>query len=133
MYLKPETRFAAEFMGLSTMIEGKITEGGRAIVTALGRLPVSATHGLADGAAAALSIRPEDLLTQPLEGAVALGETTILEASFLGPHAKVTAAPRAAPEQRITLLLPHRQPAIIGASLQMFIRMEHAVLLPAGD
>ena len=89
VYLKPATRFTAQFMGESNLLEGRITRGsaGRAVVeTALGTLPVDGNG--ANGTSVTLALRPEHMSVggSPPAGWIAGPEATLIETLFLGTH-----------------------------------------------
>ena len=96
IYSRPADSFVADFIGNSTLVEGRIRErhGDLAtIATALGDIAAPAAEGLAAGDAAMLVIRPELLSTRG-EGAAAFtgsvrncvfqGERSMIEAEVAG-------------------------------------------------
>ena len=86
VFLRPRTRFVAEFIGRTNLLEG-VAESADTLV--VGRLRLRVGGGLAPGARAAVSVRPHDIVLAPV-GAVhtRAGDTTlrgtITRASFLG-------------------------------------------------
>ncbi len=67
LYEAPATRFAADFIGRMNFLEGRRRED-RFEVPGLGSFPAANLVTLADGAAAALAIRPERLQLHAAEG-----------------------------------------------------------------
>ena len=90
IYLRPVSRFTADFMGESNFIPGSVAQAGDGRVsvdTALGRFDVEG-EGEA-GSPVTLSVRPEHLRT---DGAGrALGSATVLESGFFGTHHQCSA------------------------------------------
>jgi spermidine/putrescine ABC transporter ATP-binding subunit len=64
LYEEPANRFAADFIGLMNLIEGRVAPGGLA-VEGLGRILPAPDKGLPDGATATLAIRPERIRVRP--------------------------------------------------------------------
>jgi spermidine/putrescine ABC transporter ATP-binding subunit len=64
LYEEPANRFAADFIGLMNLIEGRAAPGGLA-VEGLGRILPAADKSLASGATATLAIRPERIRVRP--------------------------------------------------------------------
>ena len=59
VYQFPHTRFVAEFVGRSNILEGVVGADGASVDTTLGALPCRHTHGLAPGEPATVSVRPD--------------------------------------------------------------------------
>jgi spermidine/putrescine transport system ATP-binding protein len=92
VYSRPATRFTASFMGESTIVEGKVAaaSGGSVTVeTPIGRL-VTAGEA-AQGDAAAIAIRPENLSPEPRPGDREICEATVREVVFQGSFKRVLA------------------------------------------
>ncbi|HUG61609.1 MAG TPA: ABC transporter ATP-binding protein [Methylomirabilota bacterium] len=92
VYARPATRFAATFMGESTLIEGLVAVAGAETVgvdTPEGRLVVPGRA--AAGATVAVSIRPERLRTSPVDGSVPVVVATVEETVFQGGFVRVRA------------------------------------------
>lgn len=76
IYQAPQTRFVADFIGTTNLLEGRIVSaqsGGQTIAdTPVGRLVVGTSKPLVPGDTVSVSIRPEDILiaTTELTGAV---------------------------------------------------------------
>ncbi|MBH0237314.1 ABC transporter ATP-binding protein [Methylobrevis albus] len=134
VYARPATRFAAGFMGESTLIEGTVRgrDGERlAVTTADGEFRLAAdAHTGAAGAAVAVAIRPERLRLAPRPGDVTVATATVSETVFQGGFVRVKARSEAG-----TLLLakvpPEEAPAA-GARITLFAAAGDLVLIP-GD
>ena len=91
VYTAPRSRFVAEFVGASNLIEGHIlaTSGESATVqTPLGALTCRRTDGLGPGERVLVCTRPEDtavLRAPPADGANVL-LATVTRVTFLGDH-----------------------------------------------
>ena len=124
IYMRPATRFAASFMGESTLIGGTVAAARDelcAVETALGRLELRAAATLA--ANVTLAIRPEHLALHPSTGSgaaqrglggsapsgqamVSLGDATITETVFQGSFRRVLAESKREPSIRFVARLP---------------------------
>jgi iron(III) transport system ATP-binding protein len=85
VFLRPRTRFVAEFIGKTNLVEGVAVAADTIAVGSL-RLRV-ASAGLVSGARVAVSIRPHDIaLASPGSGATGVNALrgTVQRASFLG-------------------------------------------------
>lgn len=65
IYQYPHTRFVAEFVGQSNILEGIIGEDGRTIHTDIGPIPCHHTHNSKPGTKVFVSIRPSSLEQDP--------------------------------------------------------------------
>jgi iron(III) transport system ATP-binding protein len=90
IYLKPATRFVAEFIGSTNFVPGKVARGGPDALVEIegGNLRCAIPNGLAAGAKVLVSIRPEDVVLRAAGGAAA-GEINrisgrVVEQIFLG-------------------------------------------------
>lgn len=87
IYLRPASRFSANFMGENNLIEGEIADVSDdkiQIETALGNLSLPGEG--AQGAKLAIALRPEHLQLTPSEQRVHLGCGTVEDSSFFGTH-----------------------------------------------
>ncbi len=130
VYLRPRTRFTADFMGDSNFIDGRVAAVAGAQVTvdtALGRFAV---EGAAEvGQAVTLSVRPEHVHAgAPKAEAQPLGTARVVEAGFFGTHHQCTAALDAA-ERPFKVRLPQKQGIAPGAELALFADPADMVLL----
>jgi len=82
VYARPRTRFAATFMGDSTILPARF--GTDWAETALGRLPTSPRGGTA------VAIRPENLRLSADAGALPLGDMMVVDRVFQGAFARVS-------------------------------------------
>ncbi len=83
VYLRPHTRFVAEFMGNTDFIPGRVGPSGAA-ETALGLIPLQTSF--APGAAVDVALRPDDVGFTLLDSAAAAApaNATIVSRQFLG-------------------------------------------------
>jgi iron(III) transport system ATP-binding protein len=82
VYLQPQSRFVAEFMGNTDFIPGRVSASGPA-QTALGPVPIQSV--LPPGAAVEVALRPDDVDFTPVDGAAPSGANArILSRQFLG-------------------------------------------------
>ena len=130
VYLRPRTRFTADFMGDSNFIDGRVVEaaGGRVTVdTALGRFTIEGTATLGQGVT--LSVRPEHVQAGDAKaGAQALGTARVLESGFFGTHHQCTAALEGV-ERVFKVRLPQKQGIAPGAELALFAEPADMVVL----
>ncbi|MDX1576207.1 MAG: ABC transporter ATP-binding protein, partial [Kiloniellales bacterium] len=130
IYLRPKTRFAADFMGDSNFIDGRVIEaaGDRVTVdTALGRFSLDGAAAV--GQAVTLSVRPEHVqAVAPAAAAQPLGTARVLEAGFFGTHHQCTAVLEAA-ERPFKVRLPQKDAIAPGAELALFADPADMVLL----
>jgi len=131
VYLKPRTRFTADFMGESNMFEGKViqrTGEHIEVETVFGRLQVS---GAAEpGATVHLSIRPEQIKAEAggMRQLVALGKLKVEEVSFFGTHRRCQGR-HATSNHPLILRLPQNQPAAAGEEIAIAVQRDDIVLL----
>ena len=90
IYLRPATRFVAEFIGSTNFVPGTVARGGPDALVEIegGSLRCALPNGLAAGARVLVSIRPEDVVLRAAGGAGA-GEANripgrVVEQIFLG-------------------------------------------------
>ena len=85
IYSRPQSRFAAEFVGIANLLPGTLGNDGRQhfVATALGRFAVSPPAPLA-GPEASVCLRPEDIAFAPAaEGPGPFGQLT--HVTYAGP------------------------------------------------
>lgn len=121
VYARPATRFAATFMGESTIVPGVVDAQDR-IATALG---VFAAPGLAAGSAACIAIRPEHVQIGPDIPAV------VKDVVYQGSFKRVTATPVQAPDIRLLARLPAGTP--IQESAHVSLRLDPAGIIVLRD
>ncbi|CAM5761883.1 ABC transporter ATP-binding protein [Labrys miyagiensis] len=85
LYERPASIFAAEFIGISNLLRGKVE--GAAFVTPDAALPLPPTCPLANGEAGALVIRPEKLTIANAGGGLLAGRVT--ESIYAGSETRV--------------------------------------------
>ena len=129
VYLRPASRFTANFMGDNNLLEGRVTEaaeGRVTVATALGEFTVEGEA--AAGVMGALSIRPEHLYTEPGAGRVALGGAVVEETAFFGTYHQCSARLEALDEP-VKLRLPQKRMVQPGESLALYGDTADMVLL----
>ncbi|CAB1061139.1 ABC transporter, ATP-binding protein (cluster 1, maltose/g3p/polyamine/iron); ABC transporter, ATP-binding protein (cluster 10, nitrate/sulfonate/bicarbonate) [Olavius sp. associated proteobacterium Delta 1] len=131
VYMKPRSRFTANFMGESNMFEGQVIErnGDKIDVeTVFGRLQVS---GAAEpGTSVHLSIRPEQIKAGggDQKGHVSLGKLKVREVSFFGTHHRCQGQ-HIESDLAMIIRLPQYQAAQPGEDLTISVLREDIVLL----
>ncbi len=129
VYLRPASRFTANFMGDNNLIEGRVVEaaGGRVTVeTALGTFTV---EGMAEaGAPAALSIRPEHLYSEAGDARLAIGHARVREVGFLGTHHQGTTSLEGL-DQPLRVRLPQKRMITPGEEIPLYADPADMVLL----
>ena len=84
LYFKPETLFAADFLGSSNLFFGKIDAASGTLVTGAGKLPYeNAAPGAADTGEAVLMVRPESLSMEAKQNWPGI-EAEVLDTVVLG-------------------------------------------------
>jgi spermidine/putrescine transport system ATP-binding protein len=114
VYSRPATRFAATFMGESTILPGR--SDGASIETALGRFA-------APPGATSIAIRPEHV---SLGGDIAAMAADVV---FQGSFKRVTAVPDAAPDTPLLARLPADAAVAAGDRLGLKIDAAHVIAL----
>lgn len=77
IYQRPATPFVANFIGVSSRLGGTVADAGRGLVAIEGEtFEAPSAKGLAQGAAVALYLRPEDVLLSPAEPGTRQGRVT---------------------------------------------------------
>ncbi|MBS4021255.1 MAG: ABC transporter ATP-binding protein [Dethiobacter sp.] len=80
IYQYPENKFVATFVGQSNILEGKMARDEESVITDLGIIPCSHTHGLKSGEEVYISIRPDSFEMDP-EGQI---KGRIKESTYTG-------------------------------------------------
>jgi spermidine/putrescine ABC transporter ATP-binding subunit len=89
VYARPATRFVADFVGESNLLDGIARDGASAEAAGFGPVMLAASAG-APGAKATLLVRPEALrIGAPAAGIANRATATILETVFLGLSVKL--------------------------------------------
>jgi spermidine/putrescine transport system ATP-binding protein len=109
VYARPATRFAATFMGESTIVPGRVEADGQ-VRTALGLFPAS---GQVPGTEVHVAIRPEHVRVGPAIPA------TVKDVVYQGSFKRVTATPTAAPDIQLLARLPAGEPVQEGAEISL--------------
>jgi spermidine/putrescine transport system ATP-binding protein len=131
VYQRPATRFAATFMGESTLIEGTVTTsgGGRAwIETRLGHLDLPGDYST--GASVVLALRPEHLLFGSGIGRMPLGAAEVIDVVFQGSFKRVLATSVIDPEVTFIVKTPANATVTPGATLPLACHAGDIIMLP---
>jgi iron(III) transport system ATP-binding protein len=132
IFLRPRTRFVAEFIGRTNIVEG-VAESPITLVNGPLRLRVSAA--LVPGARVAVSIRPHDIAVAP-PGALHVRATdnllagTIKRASFLGDSVDYQVELASAPIV-LRVAAPAGQRLPVGSAVE--VRIDPAACVPVGE
>jgi len=128
VYMRPATRFAAGFMGESTLVSATVAEGSEAIETGLGRLPLRTTQPA--GTKVTLAIRPEHLALGAADRCdIAFGEATVAEIVFQGSFKRVLAVSRVDPSIRFIARAPATATLQPGDSVDISCQAHDVILL----
>ena len=129
IYLRPASRFTANFMGENNLVEGSVAAVSPSRVTVSTAIGVFEVEGGASpGEAVALSVRPEHLYLEGGEGRVAVGRATIMEAGFFGTHHQCTATLEAL-DAPVKVRLPQKLIPRVDGELELFVDPADLVLL----
>jgi spermidine/putrescine transport system ATP-binding protein len=123
VYERPATRFAATFMGESTLVAGKVQSG--LLHTPLGNLPAP---GLAEGTAAHVAIRPERFC---LSGEPAALPVKVRDVVYQGSFRRVLGGLVAAPATEIIAKLPAAAAVAPGDTIGLAFDPADAIILTA--
>ena len=135
VYLRPRTRFAAEFMGQSFVIAGQVravAERAAVVETGLGTIEAATAGaaGFGPGDAVLVSIRPEHFSCgAPAAGAQAIGEVEVETVSFLGTHRQALTRHLADPAFRPVVILPQGAHVRPGDRLTLSVGRDTPVVL----
>jgi ABC-type Fe3+/spermidine/putrescine transport system ATPase subunit len=91
VYLRPATRFVAEFIGTSNRLAGRLAGRGRVAVEGL-VVEAMVPGGLAEGAACTVCVRPEHVEIERRDAGRGGGEARLASLSFLGQSVRATLA-----------------------------------------
>jgi iron(III) transport system ATP-binding protein len=102
IYAWPKTAFVADFVGTMNIVPATAT-GPQSIKVGDLELSAAAEHGLSDGAAVRIAVRPEDLRLRGEEMTQAnCFEARVLGLGFRGGFCRLTLAPSRAPDTHIS-------------------------------
>jgi len=116
IYRRPDSLFAAEFMGEMNRFPGQ--GGADAITTPFGRIAQQDPPA----GELVLCVRPEAI--RPGAGQLAIGPSRVLDAAFFGTHCRVHVQPEAAPELTLIAHLPPTDLPEPGATLDLSARTD---------
>lgn len=130
IYLRPASRFTADFMGESNFIDGQVIGSGSVDVTvetALGDFTVEGSAEIGDSVT--LSVRPEHLWPSGNVGTrTRLGAARVIEAGFFGTHHQCNAVLDEA-ELTFKVRLPQKEIVGPGSRIELFVDPMDIVLL----
>ncbi len=129
VYLRPATRFTANFMGDNNLIDGRVREsaaGSATVETALGAFTLAGEA--VTGTSVALSLRPEHLYTEDAPGRVAIGSARLIEWGFFGTHHQGVARMDSL-DQPLKVRLPQKLLPRPGEALSLYVDPDDMVLL----
>jgi putative spermidine/putrescine transport system ATP-binding protein len=127
IYERPATLFAADFIGISNVLRGKIGASGRTLVTADGEFPVDTGQ---PGTGAAFVIRPEHMDVQPASPAQPGGlRGTVVESVYAGAETRLMVE---LPSGAIVTIRrsPALRPLALGEAVVVGWSAQHARVLP---
>ncbi|NMM45664.1 ABC transporter ATP-binding protein [Rhodospirillaceae bacterium KN72] len=116
IYLTPRTKFSAAFMGENNLLDATFTTAGAE--TKIGTFPLPG--GTETTGAAALSLRPEHIATDPGDNRVPAGSVIVEEVSFFGPFHQVLARHETAGIPMRLRLSQHAE-SKVGDSLSLYL------------
>ena len=129
VYLRPATRFTANFMGENNLIDAEVrhTGDGRVVAqTALGVFELE-TEAPPDSQAT-VSIRPEHFHTQPGAGRIPIKRAKVVDAGFFGTHHQCTACVEGLADP-LRVRLPQRHTPATGEPLALYVDPSEFILL----
>ena len=88
IFLAPQSAFAADFMGRSNILPGRVAADGAAVATAIGAIRCTLPAALAPGAAASVVIRPRAVLAATGAGENVF-EGRVTQVQFIGDAIEV--------------------------------------------
>jgi spermidine/putrescine transport system ATP-binding protein len=130
LYERPRTRFAATFMGESTLIPGTVSGLSKGIVTVDTSLGQVRTTGMAGiGTTVTLAVRPENWTLSNTADAQRLGTVVVHEAGYQGSYWRVRAGAAADPTISVLMKLPPHETVQVGQVLDLACLPLHLTLL----
>jgi spermidine/putrescine transport system ATP-binding protein len=126
VYARPATRFAATFMGESTVVEGAASADG-GVDTPLGRIAVPAAPK--PGTRVVLAIRPEHVSLAA--GSGNLGLARIAEVVFQGSFKRVLAVPAGVPAMTLIARLDAHAPVQAGDVVGLHCDPQRIIVIAA--
>ena len=137
LYRQPATRFVAEFLGDTNILEAEVVEsadGETRLRTAVGELRAATSAGcsVGPGLSTTVSIRPEALHAAAGPGPNVI-HATVAESTYLGEAAQVCAAGGSPSVPLRALFLNPRSQPKRGEVLLLRVHPEDVVILPPGS
>ena len=121
VYLRPASRFTANFMGENNLIEGRVvaaSAGRVTVTTAIGDFNIEG--GAAPGEDVALSVRPEHFYLEGGDGRAPVGRAAIIDVGFFGTHHQCTATLDGL-DPLVKVRLPQKAIPKAGGQLDLFV------------
>jgi spermidine/putrescine transport system ATP-binding protein len=134
VYRRPRSRFAAAFMGESTIFRGKVVEVEKTdrllVMTPLGKLTA---HGKAEeGEEIELAVRPENLKLQGTREAwLNLGRARVTDVVFQGSFKRVIAVSDSMPPVQMILRISNEEGVKLREHVDIYCRPADLILLKA--
>lgn len=129
VYLRPASRFTANFMGDNNLIEGLVTAAGAGTVQVETPIGIFEVEGEAvAGDAVALSLRPEHVHPEPGDSWISIGEAIVGEWGFFGTHHQCIAGLKAL-DNPVKVRLPQKRIPQPGEKLALHVDPADLVLL----
>jgi len=130
VYSRPATRFAATFMGESTLLSGSVTGVGTGTVTVGTKLgSITLPGNAAPGAPVWLAIRPEHLKIGGTGDSVRLGEANVKDVVFQGSFKRVLATSTIDPSVEVIVKLAANAPVRQGDTVPLCCQPEDIIPL----
>ena len=129
IYLRPATRFTANFMGESNFVDGRVSQSEANTVTVdtpLGKILLNEKSET--GASVSLAIRPEHFKTERQGNCRPLGTATVLESGFFGTHHQCIATVKGL-DNTIKVRLPQKEIIAPGTVIDLFVDPADIVML----
>ena len=129
VYLRPATRFTANFMGESNILTGRVTEvSGEFVTVATANTNMAVRGTVPVDYEVAISIRPEHLHTEDKSGRIQLGTGHVTEYGFRGTHHQSTVRMERF-DTPLRVRLPQSKIPASGEQLTLYVDPDDAVLL----
>ena len=129
VYLRPATRFTANFMGESNILTGRVTGVSGDLVTVVTENMTLTVQGTARvDHEVAISIRPEHLHTEDKSGRTRFGTGYVTEYGFRGTHHQCTVRMEQF-DTPLRVRLPQSNIPSSGEQLTLYVDADDAVLL----
>ena len=130
IYNRPQTRFAAGFVGTLNLIEGKITDGGKGIVDVAGQtLTIPGAAGKSTGATVTVALRPEALRVGREPDHEAVFSARVRSVQFMGSTLRIVVDVAGQKLSLDAFNRPDRAPPKTGETIEVSVNGGNAILL----